>query len=91
MLGRATCCVGNCVRIQRLIFDNAAFHKKDLAAILRKSHHLLFLPLSPDLNPIERDRQPQKRASLHRSTPLADIIKSYGNNCPMTIEDSQNR
>ena len=70
-----------------LIFDNAAFHKKkDLAAIAQENgHHLLFLPpYSPDLNPIERDfaNLKKRRQFAPLNTPLADIIKSYGNNCP---------
>lgn len=70
-----------------LIFDNAAFHKKkDLAAIAQENgHHLLFLPpYSPDLNPIEHDfaNLKKRRQFAPPNTLLADIIKSYGNNCP---------
>ena len=70
-----------------LIFDNAAFHKKqDRAAIAQENgHQILFLPpYSPDLNPIERDfaNLKKRRQFAPPNTSLSDLIKSYGNYCP---------
>ena len=67
-----------------IIYDNAAFHKKkDLEAIAHEcGHHVLFLPpYSPDFSRIEPDFANLKKRRQHapRDTPLADIIKSYGN------------
>jgi putative transposase len=67
-----------------LIWDNAAFHnKKDLQAIARDcGHHVLFLPpYSPDLSRIEPDfaNIKKRRQYAPPGTPLADIVKCYGN------------
>jgi transposase len=67
-----------------LIWDNAAFHKKqDLAAIAHEyGHHILFLPpYSPDLSRIEPDFANLKKIRQYAppETPLSDIVKSYGN------------
>ena len=69
-----------------IIFDNAAFHKKkDLTAITHKyGHHILFLPpYSPDFSRIEPDFANIKKQRQYAplNTPLADIIKRYGNYC----------
>ena len=69
-----------------LIYDNAAFHKqKDLKAIAREhGHYILFLPpYSPDLSRIEPDfaNIKKRRQYAPPGTPLADIVKSYGNYC----------
>lgn len=70
-----------------LIFDNAAFHKKnDLEAIAQEQgHHVLFLPpYSPDFNPIERDFANLKKQRQYAppGTSLDSIIKNYGNYRP---------
>ncbi len=67
-----------------IIFDNAAFHKKqDLEAIAHAhGHHILFLPpYSPDFNRIEPDfaNIKKRRQYAPPHTPLADIIRYYGN------------
>lgn len=67
-----------------LIYDNAAFHKKDqLEAIAKKyGHHILFLPpYSPDFNPIENDFAIIKKHRQYAppNTPLQSIIQTYGN------------
>jgi len=67
-----------------IIYDNAAFHKKkDLEAIAHEhGHHILFLPpYSPDFSPIENDfaNLKKRRQYAPPNTPLADIIKCYGN------------
>ena len=67
-----------------IIYDNAAFHKKkDLEAIAHEyGHHILFLPpYSPDFSPIENDfaNIKKRRQYLPSDTPLADIIRCYGN------------
>ena len=67
-----------------IIYDNAAFHKKKhLEAIAHQfGHHILFLPpYSPDLSRIEPDfaNIKKRRQYAPTATPLADIIKSYGN------------
>lgn len=67
-----------------LIYDNAAFHKKDqLEAIAKKyGHHILFLPpYSPDFNPIENDFAIIKKQRQYASpnTSLQNIIQAYGN------------
>jgi putative transposase len=67
-----------------IIFDNAAFHnKKDLEAVAHEhGHHILFLPpYSPDFSRIEPDfaNLKKRRQYAPPNTPLADIIKCYGN------------
>jgi len=67
-----------------LIFDNAAFHKKnDLEEIaLKYGHHILFLPpYSPDFNRIESDFANIKKRRQYAKPilPLADIVRQYGN------------
>ena len=67
-----------------LIWDNAAFHRqKDLETIACESgHHILFLPpYSPDFSRIEPDFANLKKIRQYAppDTPLADIIRSYGN------------
>ena len=67
-----------------IIWDNAPFHKKkDLEDIAREyGHHAIFLPpYSPDFNPIENDfaNIKKRRQYAPPNTPIADIIKSYGN------------
>jgi putative transposase len=69
-----------------IIYDNAAFHKKQaLDAIARDyGHQILFLPpYSPDLNRIEADfaNLKKRRQYAPAGTPLSDIIKSYGIHC----------
>ena len=67
-----------------IIYDNAAFHKKkDLEAIAsERGHHILFLPpYSPDFSRIEPDFANIKKRRQYApiNTPIADIIKCYGN------------
>jgi len=67
-----------------IIWDNAAFHKKnDLEAIAGEhGHSILFLPpYSPDFSPIENDFANIKKIRQYAppNTPIANIIKSYGN------------
>lgn len=67
-----------------IIWDNAAFHKKqDLEAIAHEGgHHILFLPpYSPDFNPIEQDFAIIKKIRQYSppNTSLANLIRSYGN------------
>ncbi len=67
-----------------LIFDNAAFHKRqDLEAIAQeRGHYVRFLPpYRPDFNRIEPDFANIKKIRQYASpnTPLFDIVKSYGN------------
>jgi len=67
-----------------LIMDNASFHKKEALyeIIGNTSHTLIFLPHSPDLNPIEHYRSALKRnlaTQVHHYHSVAEALDSFLN------------